>query len=616
MNNNNMSSVSTDFERFITNFLKYISINLCNCIDKECLIKQKRDEKDLIGYPALPKLDAFLLSFKLEKRNECNFLNLKGMTDNTIFKNEQDFLSYSIQHYNKHTFGDIEELCTPSDSYCFTLDYVLQKFIEFGLLRKLNINNKPVFYILDTDKEFTWNNVKDINIDIANRLNNDIKNVLMMKFSENDSQQLDLILKCLFWYFRKFIIDSIVISLINRVSKSGEFVGISVGSTFLSSDYDITLYSKLRTLGSMIYYIDKRIELLMGRSSTHLFDTNIYGISFIVFESNKNEDFITSPIKQCKNEKFSYLQSSNVEPSQHVWAFAKLLSNIYKLKIDDEIVSNFSAFLNSLSYKKYIVLANYIINETIDVVGMNEVYSKIIHSYDNFKKMYAKSEINTPKIETPSLFSNEIVSPILKNGIDPRINENFNEFRDNLLIIADDDSINLSIFQNNFVSMVNYFGNETYFTRGAFLDVVVNNQMCQKDNLVAILLSEHEYIDSFIENMSELIIHPSKIKYLDRAELALGHLQNRNYKSIVQDDILELNRMIKSTGAPLNVVLKIISTVFNKFIENNPQETSEKYLSIFNILIEDVKIKISRSEMLYIPLDELALDSAISSPNK
>ena len=70
------------------------------------------------------------------------------------------------------------------------------------------------------------------------------------------------------------------------------------------------------------------------------------------------------------------------------------------------------------------------------------------------------------------------------------------------------------VLQNTFVSLVNYHGLETYFTRGAFIDVVVNQQMCRK---MAVLLGRGEYIDSFVENLSELITHPHKEKYLERA---------------------------------------------------------------------------------------------------
>jgi hypothetical protein len=78
---------------------------------------------------------------------------------------------------------------------------------------------------------------------------------------------------------------------------------------------------------------------------------------------------------------------------------------------------------------------------------------------------------------------------------------------------------------NSFISFVNWNGSETYFTRGAFLDVVVNQQMCKKRT---VNLSKDEYLDSFIENMSDLLLHYDKQKYLLRANDAVTNLHLKN----------------------------------------------------------------------------------------
>jgi hypothetical protein len=85
----------------------------------------------------------------------------------------------------------------------------------------------------------------------------------------------------------------------------------------------------------------------------------------------------------------------------------------------------------------------------------------------------------------------------------------------------DDDS---KYLVSNFISYVNYNGSETYLTNGAFLDVVVNNQICKKNTSNMIELDFNSYLDSFIENLSDLITHYHKVKYLDRASDAFDRM--------------------------------------------------------------------------------------------
>jgi hypothetical protein len=55
---------------------------------------------------------------------------------------------------------------------------------------------------------------------------------------------------------------------------------------------------------------------------------------------------------------------------------------------------------------------------------------------------------------------------------------------------------------SNFISFVNYNGSETYLTSGAFLDVVINQQLCLNKDQIN-LSKPYMYFISFIENMSD-----------------------------------------------------------------------------------------------------------------
>jgi hypothetical protein len=73
---------------------------------------------------------------------------------------------------------------------------------------------------------------------------------------------------------------------------------------------------------------------------------------------------------------------------------------------------------------------------------------------------------------------------------------------------------------SNFISFVNYNGSETYLTSGAFLDVVINQQLCLNKDQIN-LSKPYMYFISFIENMSDLLTHYHKTKYRIRSEKAL-----------------------------------------------------------------------------------------------
>ncbi len=86
--------------------------------------------------------------------------------------------------------------------------------------------------------------------------------------------------------------------------------------------------------------------------------------------------------------------------------------------------------------------------------------------------------------------------------------------------LTDDETYLLK--HTDFVSLVNFFGDETYYSRGAFLDIVVNNQMCK--NVESIELNVNDYICSIIENVGFFFIHNDNGKYFERVVQSLTNL--------------------------------------------------------------------------------------------
>ena len=126
-----------------------------------------------------------------------------------------------------------------------------------------------------------------------------------------------------------------------------------------------------------------------------------------------------------------------------------------------------------------------------------------------------------------------------------------------------------SLFLHDFISFINFYGEETYFTRGAFLITVINSQTLKnnidkdiflqgtKSTLEPIQiekniskynkyiqqinktldLHEEDYISSILENAGFFFSHNNKTKYLERVKSgldALHSINNERYDHIIK----------------------------------------------------------------------------------
>jgi hypothetical protein len=109
----------------------------------------------------------------------------------------------------------------------------------------------------------------------------------------------------------------------------------------------------------------------------------------------------------------------------------------------------------------------------------------------------------------------------------------------------------------NDLSLINVFTAESYYTRGAFLDVVVNQQMCKSGVLQ---VDRDAYIDSFTENVAEHLIH-SKQKYHDRATAALAKLTTDGVPASPLAPTVSTSMKIISSNLYLSNVSDIVTHV-------------------------------------------------------
>ena len=363
--------------------------------------------------------------------------------------------SFKIKHQS-NICNKIEPIESDKSSYYYNLiDNALYYFIQKKYIQKINSK----YYItssLNTNLRLSWENIKYIKKEK---------------------------LKILFWLFRKLIVDSIIKYII--LKKKIKNINIySVGSTTITSDYDITLYSNDNTV---LYYIitsfDTYISNIFNDNSNNLFDTNLYSKSYIVY-SLTNSDYLQIS-NECKSiETFYYLKELD-DDYKHIpilWGILHFLSNFRNI-FNEYIYNTYIKFLSSNIQNLKRTLNN-IQNLMIFLRNSNTDYKNILLNEENIKILY--NENNLPNI----------------------------------------------LFINDFVSYINFYGNETYYTRGAFLDVVVNTQMCNNN---IIKLKEEDYISSILENGGYYFIHNNKLKYIKRIAKALDLLSKfENYKFLTK----------------------------------------------------------------------------------
>lgn len=465
-----------ELTEFLDMFFDYVFTDLCNCVKKECNITD-------IDKNAVDFYNKFIK--KSDKTSNCNSINSSSK------KSVKEIIEY---------------------------------FIKYGLLTY--DGNK--YYILNSHKRFNWKNIKQIDAKVVSKYIKkypELYEAICLYFSENaDENKFILYIKYIYWYFRKCVIDT----MIGGIIKYTQVSGLSVGSTKIDSDYDITLYGSYTNIFQTINTFNTKFEKLFKYSSEIIFDTNIYGASFIT--SNIHAPLLND--HECGTNKFSVSDKGNNKSffiTQHIWAFVKVLLRLESLQ--NEIVYD---FLNDTLY----------------------------NSSDNIKKLLLIAEEFINKYEYNPVAYDKIVSHL-------------------------DDNENPSDgWKTNYISFVNYNGSETYFTRGAFIDVVVNAQMCNEEY---IKLTEDEYFDSCIENISELLSHFTKDKYIIRVKKSLSKLNIKNKDEIL--DILDKSYTLQNT-------CKNVSTVL----------TCSKFLLLYNYINCIVKI----SDEFLCCINQQTIDDGIS----
>jgi hypothetical protein len=349
----------------------------------------------------------------------------------------------------------------------------------------------------------------------------------------------DEILKLLF-KFRKSLVDTLLIRIKTYfncnptteecyVSASG-----SVGEMAnLKSDYDLSLVIKDYNTSKAIQIFNSVILKVFNDAPFIVFDTNLYGYSPMI---PKNSRLIKDDTKLWDNNyniAYYYLLYGK-NKDQDNWAVRRLytfISNVTEMKklIDCDIVEEYCV--------------NYPLGGNMET---------------NYLAYMSQFETECQEVNVTEC-----------NKAD----------RKNKLM--------------NILSNMNYYGDETYFSVGAFLHVVGTMFYLKDSNYKSIICQPQQLIHSMIENLAYFIHSYSKsndiiiaIKYMARFMDAYVQLTiyNNNNNQIYCSLIDVPTNLIKLMTDIKNRVRNATNESINEYyVENNYPKTNDKEIQIDNI---------------------------------
>jgi hypothetical protein len=316
----------------------------------------------------------------------------------------------------------------------------------------------------------------------------------------------------LFWYFRKAIVDCLIkhiisIDILGNDVEPIELKIYAVGSVKLTSDYDLTIYSNPTTTVHIIRKFQEYFTDIFGDASSDVFDTNLYGKGFVEFRIPKDNKellkmYLAGYIQgQCENKTFLYVkEDQSYDDSQLMWALIKFVESVKKGLGEDIYTQVFEYFNKGLN-----VLYDTNASEDGQITHL-QIADKRYEYLKNIAIKYQDILIYQDQMSNDTYTDKNIIKT------------------------------------TDFISLVSFFGVETYFTRGTFMDIVINNQTC-KTSPKKMELRYEDYLNSIIENASFFLTHNEKDKYLMRVYNSLKSIHN--FSIVIDESIKEFEQLDK-----------------------------------------------------------------------
>ena len=508
----------------IIQFLRTVFNDNCKCFEKSCRIEMS-DAISIIDSD-LPNSLVKLVDFFKDIQNEQHCVTIFDFHENDHCKIIESHLDTFEQlrlitfNYhdtdNKKVFKQRTECRnTPSRECRFdNIDMENGKHFEPDYTTVRTADGKPL----------TWENLKsdhDHTKCFCTPLQNETFKTMLKEQIEYqyDEEHIHFFACILFWYFRKAIVDHLIQLVASRVEKttSGYCKAVSVGSTRITSDYDITVQGEC--VDNIVNRFNDYFYSIFGAESGTVFDTNLYGSSFVFdYEINKklfkpvncstnghdNQNYYIANVPQGDLDE-SYITD------QHLFGLLKVFISCAKFRQNGQ---NSNTRIYDMISILYDSLKLGIDDEDIDILPIKKHYieapqmTPVSPSRDNLSSPDNLSSLgnlsSSYNLTTPTSPSNKKIS--------------YETFRFSAI-----SKTNKYTQLLNLISSYNVFGNETYFTRGAFMDVVFNTQTCKgskinkKTNETVpnqVALTSHDLLDSFVENFGDFVAHQfTKDKY-------------------------------------------------------------------------------------------------------
>lgn len=478
-----------------------------------------------------------------------DIINFKNSVYDTVCQCPDQCIGLNREDFKKSPQPICSEIIRDKDNNMNYEELILESlnlFIENELLKKSGTK----YYIINPNGstvKLTWENIKEI--------------------KDNNTKEL-------FWLLRKLVVDGILKMILKGENSNLNIILedikiYSVGSTSITSDYDITLYGNTK---NKIYIMKNFQELFIkyfGEDSSIVFDTNIYGKAYITFENIECKEYLT--LKKGCGQKFYYINENPSQDSQIMWGLIKYMRDLREA-FGELIYNNIYRFMS---------------DKLKDFEILNMANTTLIHLKNKDEK----------KVNYRSLIERE--SDFLRAY----------DKKDKLIGIHDH------------ISVVNFYGTETYYTRGAFLDTVINTQTCKEKDIIK--LEAADYIASILENSGFYFIHGNKTKYIRRVYKTTQKLiQFEEYIKIGETNAYkELDKILINLGKDdeqycnnldingeidllscqkyklFNITMNLVYKILEKYNENGGGKSQ--------ILFYDIYI-LKRSEIMGSPIYQMA----------
>lgn len=333
----------------------------------------------------------------------------------------------------------------------------------------------------------------------------------------NYKEHFDDSQKAIVYAFRTELVDDLIKFIFDNYPQcSGSTCkSIPSGSTgpeaTLNSDYDLTLSGNYK-ISSIIQMFNSIFEHEFRSTSAEIFDTNLYGYSFLISKAGVKSNPLWTPVLEPKSSIGSVLGSKpndlqgliikekNISTEQDKWAYLRIKSFYEKEKSNTDL----AAVLTGVAHSAH---DGFFFSNNINTMKEKDKQTNYLNQMISFETQMATPQTKEKMINT--------------------------------------------------LSNMNYFGDETYFTQGAFVHVVglmyfkTENETNKKS-----LFSKNYYlIHSMAENFAYFIhafySHHNDIiyaiKYFYRfinALFWLEKLEGKNTKGLA--DLNDFTDWIKS----------------------------------------------------------------------